>query len=59
MLIKRTKKGGYINTWFLRGNITSVLNVVATPNCRLCELIRKGIGMCVAPDKGFTKVIEQ
>ena len=37
------QKGGYINTWFLRGNITSVLNVVATQNGRLCdsELLRE------------------
>ena len=59
--IKMSKKnslGGYNNTWFLRGDQTSMIRVQCTPNGTLAGLLREKLGTLRAPDGGYTKVVE-
>ena len=55
---KENSKLRFKNTWFLKGNYTSVLKVQATPNGVLAAAIRRKVGGMTAPDGGRTMVIE-
>ena len=55
---KRSKMGNYSNTWFLRGENTSVLNTMATPSGDLVRKLREGLRHHKAPDRGSTLVVE-
>ena len=55
---KASKKGKFINTWFLRGNFTSVLNVFPTPGGELATILRENLKGKRAPDGGETLIVE-
>ena len=55
---KENSKLRFKNTWFLKGNYTSVLKVQATTNGVLAAAIRRKVGGLTAPDGGGTMVIE-
>ena len=48
----------YVNTWFLRGQHTSVVKVQATPGGALVGKAREKIGNMMAPDGGRTLIVE-
>ena len=48
----------FVNTWFLKGQYTSVLKVQATPGGSLLKETRDKVGELKAPDGGLTKVVE-
>ena len=48
----------FINTWFLRGTTTSVLEVQPTPGGVLASKVRDKLKGVVAPDGGTTLVVE-
>ena len=47
--LKSEDKQGHINTWFLRGEVTSMLQVQATPNWELARKIQRRISGMRAP----------
>ena len=49
----------YPNTWFLRGQHTSVLSVQATPGSLPANTLRKSLRGYKAPDGGVTLVTEK
>ena len=55
---KSNKGGNSINTWFLKGDKTSVLKVIPTPNSSLSNIIKSKIGNIRSPDGGSTMVVE-
>ena len=57
-IAKSNKKGKYNNTWFLRGNITTIMKVQATSWGLLGQGVREKVRGILGPDGGETKVIE-
>ena len=53
---KRAKRHRHLNTWFLRGGNTVVLNVQATPGGLLAEKTRAALKGSSGPDGGTTLV---
>ena len=57
--LKIEDKQGHINTWFLRGEVTSILQVQATPNGELAKLVQRRVSGMRTPDGGTVKVVEK
>ena len=55
---KRSQTGNFPNTWFLKGDTTSILKIPCTPNSKLVNLMREKIGSSRGPDGGLTKFVE-
>ena len=55
---KKANKNKYINTWFLKGEHTSVLQVQASRGGRLAKKVKQVVGGLRAPDGGTTMVVE-
>ena len=56
---KSQRQHRWINTWFLKGSHTSILQVQATQGGGLAERLRKGVAGHRAPDGGTTLVVEK
>ena len=48
----------HLNTWFLRGQTTSVLKVQATPGEALAKMVKEKLAGALAPDGGTTLVAQ-
>ena len=55
---KQANKNRFINTWFLKGEHTSVLQVQASRGGRLAKKVKQVVGRQRAPDGGPTMVVE-
>ena len=55
---KKANKNRFINTWFLKGEHTSVLQVQASRGGRLVKKVKQVVGRQRAPDGGTTMVVE-
>ena len=55
---KSSRYGKHKNTWFLRGEVTSILKVQVTPRGHLASITREILRGLRAPDGGLTSVVE-
>ena len=56
---KRGKTGQFVNTWFLRGDMTSVIKVQGTPNSLLAQNVYQNVKSHRNPNGGTIKVVEK
>ena len=55
---KKSKSGNFVNTWFLKQDITQILKVPCTPGSKLVQKYRDVCGQSRGPDGGRTKYVE-
>ena len=56
---KKSKSGGYVDTWYLKEGYTNTLLVQSTIDSELKKLMFKNIGSRIGPDGGRVKIIEK
>ena len=55
---KESSTNQFPDTWFLKGNTTSILKINATPNGILNSILRKKFPGKIGPEGGQTKFVE-